>query len=186
MVFLTDVSSMIHRDSRSFLRWTRWPTSRFSPASKSIACLFLILTYQLCHCLHVWHRRLPPPDAKAYRDYIISERFESVLAAAPLFIQQYDLQYLSMVRHSCSILALAPGRDCFHCACLAHQHGIVVQIASTQYAVDFRTGSSSYARGALMARDVDDEIQLRSNGTRYVRRCLQLSTASSFVSQAVP
>lgn len=41
--------------------------------------------------------------------------------------------------------------------------------ASFLYAVDFRTGKNVFARGALMAAEMDDRINARSEGKKSLR-----------------
>jgi predicted metalloprotease with PDZ domain len=46
-------------------------------------------------------------------------------------------------------------------------------IASTQYTRDFRTGSNSFARGGLMAAEMDEAIRSRTGGRRRFRDALR-------------
>jgi predicted metalloprotease with PDZ domain len=45
--------------------------------------------------------------------------------------------------------------------------------ASFLYAEDFRTGRNVFARGALMAAEMDDRIKARSEGTKSLRDALR-------------
>ena len=45
--------------------------------------------------------------------------------------------------------------------------------ASTRYASDFRTGSSSFARGGMMAAEMDDLIRARTGGRKSLRDALR-------------
>jgi predicted metalloprotease with PDZ domain len=47
------------------------------------------------------------------------------------------------------------------------------RIASTQYTRDFRTGSNSFARGGLMAAEMDEAIRKRTGGRRRFRDALR-------------
>jgi predicted metalloprotease with PDZ domain len=47
------------------------------------------------------------------------------------------------------------------------------RIASTRYSSDFRTGSNSFARGGLMAAEMDDRIRERTNGRQSLRDALR-------------
>jgi predicted metalloprotease with PDZ domain len=46
-------------------------------------------------------------------------------------------------------------------------------LASTQYAVDFRTGQLTFARGGLMAAEIDTEIQSKTHGEKSLRDALR-------------
>jgi len=74
---------------------------------------------------------LPANESYEYRNYFIKNRFEYYFNAAPIFIKQMPLKYLSMV-------------------------------ASSLYSTDFRTGSNLFSRGALMAKDMDELIQSKT------------------------
>jgi predicted metalloprotease with PDZ domain len=45
--------------------------------------------------------------------------------------------------------------------------------ASFLYAVDFRTGTNVFARGALMAAEMDDRIRAQSGGQKSLRDALR-------------
>jgi len=45
--------------------------------------------------------------------------------------------------------------------------------ASTRYASDFRTGSGSFARGGMMAAEMDDLIRARTGGRKSLRDALR-------------
>ncbi len=47
------------------------------------------------------------------------------------------------------------------------------RIASTRYARDFRTGENSFARGGMMAAEMDEAIRLRSAGRKRLRDALR-------------
>lgn len=47
------------------------------------------------------------------------------------------------------------------------------RVASTRYATDFRTGASSFARGGLMAAEMDDLIRSRTEGRKSFRDALR-------------
>jgi predicted metalloprotease with PDZ domain len=47
------------------------------------------------------------------------------------------------------------------------------RLASTQYSEDFRTGSSSFSRGGMMAYEMDARIRARSGGRRSLREALR-------------
>ena len=50
---------------------------------------------------------------------------------------------------------------------------ILSREASFLYSQDFRTGMDTFARGALMAAEMDDRIRLRSQGKRSLRDALR-------------
>jgi len=45
--------------------------------------------------------------------------------------------------------------------------------ASFMYSLDFRIGRNAYARGALMAAEIDDRIRVKTNGTKSLRDALR-------------
>lgn len=47
------------------------------------------------------------------------------------------------------------------------------RVASTRYATDFRTGANTFARGGLMAAEMDDLIRARSGGKKSLREALR-------------
>ena len=55
----------------------------------------------------------------------------------------------------------------------------VSRVASTVYAEDFRTGITVFARGGLMARDMDDLIREKSGGKKRLRDALRALVAWS-------
>ena len=56
--------------------------------------------------------------------------------------------------------------------------------ASFLYAVDFRTGKNVFARGALMAAEMDDRIRAKTDGERSLRDALQALLAWSQKNQS--
>ncbi len=53
------------------------------------------------------------------------------------------------------------------------------RVASTRYASDFRTGSNTFARGGLMAAEMDDRIRQETGGAKSLRDALRVLLAWS-------
>ncbi len=68
----------------------------------------------------------------------------------------------------CAELWIPPRRSCAECRC-----AVLSREASFLYAEDFRTGMNVFARGALMAAEMDDRIRARTDGKKSLRDALR-------------